>query len=183
MSGGFLRPEAVALLRRWQGVLTGAVLTTLGLYWALFQPGALRIAGVAVGVAGVGLLVQAVIRLRIRTPETGVGLVEITERQLTYFHPVQGATLSLDAVERVEVRTMPREGGAAEMFWVLHHDDGAPVIVPAGAEGADRLMDAIAAFPGADYGQVIAGSRARGKSVFTVWARRPDTPRPALPRR
>lgn len=185
---GFLRPEAVALLRRWQGVLSGAAVAGLGLYWLVFQPGALRLIGAVLAIAGAGLLVQAVIRLRIRPPETGVGLVEITERQLSYFHPMQGASLSLDAVERVEIRTMPRrrpgrDAGGAEMFWVLHHDDGPPVVIPAGAAGAERLMDAVAAFPGADFGQVIAGSRATGKGVFHVWSRRPETPLTPLPRR
>lgn len=179
----FLRPEAVAFLRRWQGVALGAGLTGLGLYWALWQSGALLLFGVALAVLGTTLLVQAITKMRIRQPESGVGLVEISERQLTYFHPRQGAVVSLDAVERVEIRTIPNGTDLPDLFWVLHHDEGPPVIVPGGAQGAERLVDAIVAFPRADYGQVIAASQARAKAVFVIWSRDPDTPRSALPRR
>jgi hypothetical protein len=178
----FLRPEAVAFLNRWRGVIVGAGLAGLGLYWAIWQSGALRLFGIALGALGAMLLVQAITRLRIRQPESGVGMVEITERQLVYFHPLRGATVSLDAVEQVEIRTIPNGGDRPDMFWVLHHEDGAPVIVPGGAQGADRLMDAIVALPRADYGQVIAASNAREKAVFIVWARTPPSPRTALPR-
>ena len=184
MSGpGFLRPEAMAALRRWQGVLIGGAVALIGLYWLVTQPGALQLVGGAMAVVGAGLAVQGIVRARIRDPETGVGLVVITERQLTYFHPLRGATLSLDAVARVEMRSMPRpDGTGADPFWAFHHDDGPPVVIPAGAEGAERLMDALSAFPGADFGQVIAASRASDKGVFLVWSRPPDTPATALPR-
>lgn len=180
---GFVRPEVLALLRRWQGVAGGFAVAALGLYWALALGGILQALGLGLVVAGGALAVQAGIRLRIRTPDSGVGLVEITERELTYFHPQRGASVSLDAVVQVEMRAVAQGQGAPALFWVLHHDDGPPVIVPAGAAGADRLMDAIVAFPGADYGRVIAASRTAVPGVFVVWARRPDTPRTALPRR
>jgi hypothetical protein len=180
---GFLRPEAVALLRRWQGVAGGVALAALGLYWALALGGILQALGLGLIVAGGALAVQAGIRLRIRTPDTGIGLVEITERELTYFHPQRGASVSLDAVAQVEMRAVAQGQNAPALFWVLHHDDGPPVIVPAGAAGADRLIDAIVAFPGADYGRVIAASRASAPGVFVVWARRPEVAATALPRR
>lgn len=179
----FLRPEAVDFLRRWQGVLAGAAILATGGYWSVWQSGALRLVGVAVLLLGIATLVHAITRLRIRAPRSGVGVVEITERQLTYFHPVQGAVASLDAVERVEIRTIPTGGERPDMFWVLHHDDGPPVIVPGGAQGAERLMDAIVAFPHADYGQVIAASHARDKAVFLVWSRKSVVDLAALPRR
>jgi hypothetical protein len=53
--------------------------------------------------------------------------------------------VDLDALASVEAE---RRDGA--LIWILRPEGESPLRIPAGAEGADRLLDAFAALPGFD---------------------------------
>jgi len=176
----FFRPEVVAVVQRWRGVLVGVGLTVAGLYALLVMAGAVQLAGLALVAVGLAVLVQGIIRVRFRPAPGGVGVVEVTEGQLAYFHPRRGAAISLDAVTRIELHVR-LQGDPAQPapFWAFHHSFGPPLVIPAGAAGAERLTDVLAVFPGADLGRVIAAGRATEEGGFLIWEQE-DTERPAL---
>lgn len=174
----FLRPEARAALARWSGVLAGLAVAGLGLWWAASGGPVLTAVGAAVGVIGLLLAGSGLVRARYSPGGESPGHVEIDERRLSFFHPRGGLSVSLEQVSAIDVEA---RGGGAGIDWVFHHldDPGTPLIIPSGASGAERLLDALAAFPGADYAKVIAAAQSDRPLRHTVW-RRPARPGPRI---
>lgn len=165
-----LRPEALAALRRWRGVLAAAALALAAA--ALFGRAALEGAPVALGLLAACALValwlgrDALARIRLAR-SGGAGVVVVAEGRIEYFGPVTGGMADLDALRAVEIA-----GGA---HWVLR-PEGAPALrIPLSAEGATALIDAFAALPGFSAEHAAAAAGQRGAHVI-VW-RRPGSGR------
>jgi len=178
----FVRPEVRAILTRWQGVLGGAALVAGGAWAIVALGGAAAFLGVGAVLAGIAIGWPAWQRARFSPEGDGTGLVELTEAQLAYWHPRGGGALSLDSVRLIEIRVLSHGEPARPVpFWAFHHEDGPPLVIPANAAGAERLIDVLARFPGASTDRVIAAGHAAAPAGFTIW-RRADTQAPALPR-
>ena len=159
-----IRAEAIARLLRWRDVMVGAMATALGLWWALTAFGVLRWVGVVVAIGGVAVLFEGAMRLRRPRGGGGAGIVSVTERQITYLSGHGGGAVSLDTLRRVAVR---RDGGSAR--WRLFDAEGRALEIPADAENADAIFDALTALPGlAEQDAVAALTDARsGETV--IW--------------
>jgi len=99
----FIRPEVKARLWHWREALTGGALLALGALWALTEGGVLAALGVALAVTGALLIFAGAQRARFRTDAGAPGLVQVDERQVTYFGPQTGGILSIDALARVDL--------------------------------------------------------------------------------
>ncbi len=161
-----IRPELLAVLRRWREPLLAGGALVLGL-WFIALPGAgLTIVGGALAVAAVGLLIPAIQRVRLLQGQDGAGMVEITERQLTYLAAEGGGLLSLDLIADVRL---------ADRVWHLADSAGNRVEIPADARGADTLLDALLVLPGIDAGRVTRALQEGGDHI--IWRKDPsDTP-------
>jgi hypothetical protein len=137
----------------------------LGLWWALTALGLLRWAGITILVAGGVLAFQAVRRARFRSDGRGLGVVEVDERQITYFAPSGGAALSIDTLVRVEF------DARAPRAWLFHSDGAAPLRIPADARGAETLFDALAPLPGADFDLALRAARGDGPHLSVIWTK------------
>jgi hypothetical protein len=162
----FLRPEARAALLRWREALIGAACLLIG-GWLLFEPGLLRLFGYAALILGAVLVWEGIRRARLPRDGGGAGVVEIDERQITYFGPDGGGAVSVEGLRRIEARPT----GAGRFLWVFHGDTGTSLAVPSNAEGALRIFDALSVLKGLDIDGVIAASQARGHHVHVVWER------------
>lgn len=172
----FIRPEARAALWHWRGVLQGAGVILLGLwfFWRFF--GLLSWLGLALMLLGAFLTWAGVLRARIRLAKGGPGMVEIVERRVTYFSPVGGNEFSLDDVTRIEVTTTGQ--GSADMFWLFHLKDGSLARIPAAAAEGDRIIDALTALKGVDYDRIIKASatgatQSSSRECHLIW-QKPD---------
>jgi hypothetical protein len=164
-----IRPEARATLWRWREVMVGIVLTALGLYWASGF-GLLRALGLALAMLGAVILYAGAQRARVRQrPTTAPGLIVLDERQLSYMAPQGGAIVLLGEVTRIEIETNDLGPYEDDMFWLFHQNGTPPSRIPASALGHERLLDALAAFPGADFEKVIAASGSTTKARFVIW--------------
>ena len=168
----FVRPELAQRLRRWREPIGWALLAVAGL-WLLWH-GYSRLAplpfviGLLCAAAGVGLLRAALRRLRLHA-EIGEGVVVIDEARIAYFGPHGGGFVDLPAVTRVEIVTRPHVPPASAHAWVISAEDGTRLAIPLGAEGADRLLDALSPLPGIDFDAGVAAVAARGPGRTTVW--------------
>ncbi len=182
-----IRPEAQAVLTRWRDVIIGAALMICALVWGFGAAGLVWLMAALLFVLGAGLAITGLQRARIAARGGhghAPGLVELDERQLSYYAGEGGAIVILSEVSRIEIEI----SGAGEdepvddMLWVFHRTGQGPVRIPADALGADRLIDALAGFSGASYENVIRASRsaapAQGKAHFLVWQR----PAPQAPK-
>lgn len=160
-----IRPELRDRLWRWREAAAGAAAVCLGLYWAAGSLGLMRWIGVAVLLFGGAVVVSGIRRALLPGTGGGPGVVVVDERQITFFGPETGATLSIDSLNRVEFDT--RTGRT----WLLHAS-GAPVLrVPADARGAEVLFDALAPLPGLRLDAAIRAARTDAQGLFVIWQR------------
>ena len=163
-----IRPEAAALLARWREAAIGGAAILLGV-WLLATSGGLPVLfGIALTGAGAVLALSGLRRARFRRAADEPGMLELDEGRLTYLGPVLGGTVAVAELEEVTFRRT-RSG---EAFWRLSPEGGRALIVPEGAAGAERLLDALAPLPGFDSGALVRATRAPAPATVTVWRRR-----------
>lgn len=160
----FLRPEAVAGLARWREALVGVAVVVLGLWWVATGLGLVFWLGLIVVAIGAALVWTGVQRGRFRVGAGGLGVVEVTERQVTYLAPVGGGVASVEALTQVDVAR--DRGGRA--IWRLM-TGGEVLTIPAAAEGAEALFDVITQLPRADMEAAIRALHAPPVHPVTVW--------------
>ena len=159
--GAVIRPEVAALARRWAEAAAGAAALALGLWWWLGSPALLGWVGGGVALAGAAVLYTGVQRARLHASQ-GPGVVRLDEGRLLYMGPLDGGVADLDRLTAVTFD--PTDGPT----WVLERDGEAPLRVPAGALGAEALLDAFAALPGFEPSRALAALE-RGRAPVPLW--------------
>jgi hypothetical protein len=168
---GFLRPEVVATLARWREALIGAAIAAAGAWGALTQTGIAFYLSLPATAIGVALVWEGIRRARLPQGGGGPGVVEVDERQITYFGPGGGAAISIDALTRVEIVTNDRGPFGGDLYWVFLSEGAAPLFVPGDAVGADAIFDALTALPGVDFAQATAAAGSTEPRRFVIWTR------------
>jgi len=126
-------------------------------------------AGVLLGTLGGALFVAALRSARMRHGSEGPGVVEVDERQITYFGPQTGGAVSIDALTRIEIATNADGPGQTDLWWVLYMPGQPPLRIPGDAAGADRLFDALAPLPGVDFEAAIRAAHSSEQALFVIW--------------
>ncbi len=162
----FVRPEAAAGLKRWQGVIAAGLVLALGLWWGLTSLGLIRWTGWALAAGGAAMLWAAVQRARFHGGSGGLGVVYLDERQITYMAPVGGGIASLDALS--EVAIAPDRAGLP--IWQFRTGPET-LTIPTSAEGTEGLFDVLTALPGIDMEAAIRASRGRPRDRKVIWRR------------
>ena len=171
-----VRPEIHALLMRWSEVLVGLVVGLIGLWFGL-RPGFFwQGLGLVIGTVGLGLAYIAWRRLRFNTAQAGPGLVEVDERQISYFAAYEGGAVSIDQLARISAIAPGGGAGSGSLTWVLEEDGGITLTIPHAASGAQLLLDAFAALPGVDYASAQRALETRDGQSYVIWSK----PRDAL---
>jgi hypothetical protein len=174
MSGAGPSGGLGARLRRGRGAL--AALALAGAALAAFGPAALSGAPLPLALLAAALPLafwlgrDALLRARLaETP--GPGLVAVREGRVGYLGPEAGGIADLDALISVEI--VQRPGGPV---WVLRPAGAPAVAIPAAAEGAEGLLDTLAALPGFAPGAVAAALDAPLGAHVILWRRRGPLP-------
>lgn len=168
-----IRPELLGWLRIWRESLIWGALLVAGLWlvWQGYQQ--LEPFGFALGLvctaAGLGLLRDSLRRARLRLEAPAEGVVLIDEARIGYFGPRDGGFVDLPSIVSVEIVTRPHVPPASGHVWVLSAEDGTRLIIPLGAKGADRLLDALSPLPGIDFDAGVAAVLGPGAHRATVW--------------
>lgn len=166
----FLRPEALTTLRRWRE--PAAIALAMGFaVWLLWK--AYIQSSVVSGLIGLGvtalvgsLLYVSYLRARLRRDVSGPGVVEINERNITYFSPEQGGEVEVDNITRIQISTLP--GASGDRNWIIWHLAGS-LVIPAAAEGADRLIETFASLNGFKYETILKAMESESQEIFTIW--------------
>lgn len=157
----FLRPEALAVLKRWSEPILAAGLGALGLWWALTSWGVLMWIGwilVAIAVAWGFVSLQ---RLRFARGGGGAGVVTVDERRVIYMGPVDGGVAELDLLVMLEL--------VDGRIWRLVLSPGGPLDIPVDAEGADALFDVFAALPGLRAEALLSALKEARPGAVQLW--------------
>ena len=139
----FIRPEIREATARWRETLIGVALALFGTYWTVTQQGILAVLGTIFVMLGVVLAFAGIQRARFRRGTDGPGVVQVTERMVTYFGPLDGGSVSIDALVEVEL-----DPTSKPVCWVLTQPGTPPLNIPVTAQNADILFDVFASLDG-----------------------------------
>jgi len=172
----FIRPEILRAIRHyaeptfyaviggfffWKGIAAAGRGAWLGL--ALLVPGALA-AFAAIGTAERALIAR-------RSARAGPGLVRVHERRITYLGPHGGASVAIDTLVRIDIVVDRFSVFASGARWELMDEEGNLLSIPAGAENAEALLDALGALPGFNNMAVLLALRGESEGRHPVWQR------------
>lgn len=172
----FIRPEAAASLKRWREAIIAGVILLGSLQAASATTGLINTLSWVTALIGAALFIEGVRRARLPQNSGGVGVVDVDERQITYFGPHGGGAISINELARVKVYTTDQGPAVSDFFWQFTDAAGQRLTIPGDAENASALFDALTVLPGADYEQVIKASGSAEPGEFLVWERT-QTPR------
>jgi len=138
----FIRPNVRAHFSKWFEAYLVAAFLIIGLRLLIrgfvIESIVYEIVGALVVLLGLVFLRGAIQRIQFRRSQMAPGMVDVTEREISYFGPMLGKTISLESLLKIELR----ESEAYGSVWVMHNSEGDPMIVPTSAKGSDRLFDA-----------------------------------------
>jgi hypothetical protein len=96
-------------------------------------------------------------------------MVDVDERQITYFGPLGGGSISINELVRVNIRTSDLGPLAPDLYWDFFDDGGTSLTIPGDAEGVEQIFDALSALKGVDYEAVTNAAGTTEDQFFTVW--------------
>lgn len=166
----FLRPEVRAILWRWREVLIAGVVLALGLWWIFTGVGINRWLGYIFAAIGIGWAVAGAQRARFRQGGDGPGVVQVRERRLAYFGPLDGGVIDVEDLTRLEIDPSSKP----EPSWILTGIGGQRIAIPVNAAGAEALFDVFASLPDIKTTAVLDVLSRTPDARVTVW--RKDKP-------
>jgi len=161
----FFREESKAQLWRWREVLLGMGILLLGGWLALTSIGLIAWIGWVLLAIGAVWLFAGVQRARFRVGIGGAGMVQVDEREVIYFGPLQGGSVSIEAISKIEL--IPAEG--ATQRWVLFEPGRNPLSIPTNADNAENLFDAFAALDGFEMQATLSALNAPPDHPVVIW--------------
>lgn len=163
----FVRPAANQVIRRWREALVGAAILLIGLYWSFgVTPGLLTWVGYICALIGSALLFAGIQKGRARLGGGGPGVVQVVERRVGYFGPLNGGIVDVDAITSLSFD--PTEHPP---HWVITHEAGPALHIPANAEGSDALFDVFSSLPGLSPGRIASVAGQEGGQAVVLWRR------------
>ncbi|MEL6640764.1 MAG: hypothetical protein AAFP98_05550 [Pseudomonadota bacterium] len=163
----FIRPEAKATLWRFRDVIAAISVLALGLWLVLRGFGFVPWIGGAILVFGVVLLIAGIQRARFRQGDDGPGVVQITERRLAYFGPLEGGVMD---IADISMLTFDPNGHPAP-YWVLTGPEDRSISVPITAKGAESLFDTFALLPGIRTDELLKVLDSPPDQRVVIWSR------------
>lgn len=167
---GFIRPQTRALLWRWREVLFGAVILAWGSWLAVTSLGLIAIFGWIVIAFGAVTIFTGIQRSRFRTGDGGAGVVQVDEREVIYFGPLEGGSVSIEALTLVEL--LPYNDGTHR--WVLTEPNRRQLFIPTDAEHAEALFDVFGVLNGFDTQRMLQSLNAPSDHPVVIWQKEPN---------
>jgi len=161
----FVRPEVKQGFSRFRDALIGVAVSLVGLFLAIASVGFMSIVGTSLAVAGALLVFAGIQRGRFRTSAGGAGVVLVDEGQVTYFGPLEGGSVVISDLDKVEL--LPKSRKISE--WVLYDPGTDPLHIPTNAEGAEALFDVFSGLEGLQVEKMLAALEARRKKQVVIW--------------
>ena len=139
----FFRPEAKATIWRFRDVWGALAVLALGAWWSVTGLGFVEWLGYIIAALGVVLLIAGIQRGRFRQGSDGPGVVQITERRLAYFGPLDGGVMDIQDMSRLSFDP----SGHPAPYWILTGPEARDLSIPTTATGAEALFDVFSALP------------------------------------
>lgn len=165
--GDFFRPEVRAFFWRWREVILAGVVVLFGMWWSLTGIGITQWLGIIFIGLGGGWIVAAEQRRRFAQDGDGPGVVQIRERRLAYFGPLDGGIIDVADLSRLEIDPTSHP----DPSWVLTSIEGQVLSIPINAKGSEDLFDVFASLPDIKTSTVLDVLSHTPDARVTVWSR------------
>ena len=165
----YIRPESRAFFWRWREVLIGLPILAWGGWLAATSLGLIAVFGWIITAFGAVTIFTGVQRARFRIGDGGAGVVQVDEREVIYFGPLEGGTVSIEALTQVELH--PFEG--ASHRWVLTEPGRNPLSIPTDAEHSDALFDAFGVLEGFETQRMLHALNTLSDHPVVIWQKEP----------
>lgn len=165
----YIRPESRAFFWRWREVLIGLALFAWGGWLVVASLGLITVFGWIVAALGAVTIFTGVQRARFRIGVGGTGVVQVDEREVIYFGPLEGGTVSIEALSLVELH--PFKGEAHR--WILTEPGRNPLSIPTNAEHSDALFDAFGVLKGFETQRMLHALNTLSDHPVVIWQKEP----------
>jgi len=163
----FFRPEAKAALWRFRDVIVAGAVGALGVWLVFYGGGFLPWLGYIFLALAAVLLVAGLQRARFRQGNDGPGVVQITERRLAYFGPLNGGVMDLTDISMLAFDP----GGHPAPHWVITGPENREIAIPTTARGAEALFDTFSALPGMRAEKLLSVLSGQPDQRVVIWSR------------
>ena len=120
----------------WRETMVAIIFAGLGLYWTINSYGTLYFIGYGVLLFGIIFAYVGYQRACFKRKETGGGIVEFTEGQISYFGPKTGAIFSIEDIECLSI-----DKSNSSSIWIIERTANYKVEIPTNVEGNEVLFD------------------------------------------
>ena len=163
----FFRPEVRSFARHWSEVIAASAVFAFGLWWVFTGVGINRWLGAIFCLVGIGWGIAAFQRARFAQDGDGPGVVQLRERRLAYFGPLNGGVMDVAALTELGFEPGSHPGPS----WTLQDDNGQQLAIPINATGAEALFDVFAALPGMETSDLLAVLDRTPDARVVLWQR------------
>lgn len=165
--GDFIRPELKAAVWRWRDVIVAVAIAGLGAWLILGGRGFLPWLGWVFLALGAVLLLAGLQRTRFRQGDDGPGVVQIRERRLAYFGPLDGGVVDIAGIRALAFE--PK--GHPAPYWVITGSEHRDIAIPVTAKGAEALFDTFSSLPGMRTERLLAVLEDPPDQRVVIWSR------------
>ena len=163
----FFRPEVKALAWRYRDALAGASIAAIGLYLVLTRVGLIGWLGWLMLAGGAIWTVAGIQRGRFRQDTDGPGVVQIRERRLAYFGPLDGGVMDIADLTQLEFDPTSHPSPS----WVLSTTDGRSIAIPIDAKQSEALFDVFASLPDINTTTLLSVLSRTPDARTVIWQR------------
>ena len=154
----------LARLRVWRETIVAMIFAGLGLYWTINSYGTLYFIGYGVLIIGITFAYVGYQRASFKRKETGGGIVEFTEGQISYFGPKTGAIFSIEDIECLSI-----DKSNSSSIWIIERTADYKVEIPTNVEGNEVLFDVFNSLEGFQIHQMLEALSSSRCNKTVLW--------------
>ena len=148
----------------WRETMVAIIFAGLGLYWTINSYGTLYFIGYGVLIIGIIFAYVGYQRASFKRKETGVGIVEFTEGQISYFGPKTGAIFSIEDIECLSI-----DKSNSSSIWIIERTADYKVEIPTNVEGNEVLFDVSNSLEGFQIHQMLEALSSSRCNRTVLW--------------
>ena len=150
-------------LLSWRETIVSILFSGLGLYWIINSYGTLYFVGYGLLITGIIVAYIGYQRTSFKRKETGGGIVEFTEGQISFYGPKTGAIFSIE-----DIRCLSIDKSNTTSTWIIERTTGYNIEIPTNVQNNELLFDVFNRLEGFQIHrmlEVLSSSR-RNKTVL-----------------
>ena len=148
----------------WRETIVAMIFAGLGLYWTINSYGTLYFIGYGVLLFGIIFAYVGYQRACFKRKETGGGIVEFTEGQISYFGPKTGAIFSVEDIECLSI-----DKSNSSSIWIIERTADYKVEIPTNVEGNEVLFDVFNSLEGFQIHQMLEALSSSRCNKTVLW--------------